>query len=495
MKDTANRLLLIYPRLGIYDRVVQDMPLSLIYAARIAQRKGFSVTIIDQRLTPDWQGLIQDELKKAPLLAGISVMTGRPIASALEISKFIKDNSSVPVVWGGIHPTILPEQTLANKYIDIVVRGEGEIVLSRLAEALLRRDNSLAAIPGISFKQNNRIMHNPAGLPTDFNELPLPDYALVHFNEYTRFNSDERYFSLITSNGCPHRCGFCYSVSYDKRKWLPEPVERTIEHMEVALNRHHPTYFSVIDSDFFVDPGRVYKLFELIEKKGWKLKYGFRGARVDDLFKIDERLFSLMQSLGVKHLQIGAESGSQRMLDLMQKDIRVEDTIELNRRLRKYSGIIPAYNFFSGIPTETEDDIKLSTNLIMRLIKENPHCLITAYNQFTPYPGTALFDLAVKYGLKPPEALEEWIEFDQSSFASRCPWLSEKRKTLLDMLYVTTLFVDRKVTSLFTSRRLLYKILRILALLYYPLAKFRLRHHCTLFFLEGKLKRILNERE
>jgi len=485
-----NRILLVYPKLGPYDRIVKDMPLSLIYAARIAHKEGFPVNIIDQRLINDWQKVIKEELKKEPILAGLSVMTGKPIEYALEISEFIKNNSHVPIVWGGVHPTIIPGQTLVNKNIDIVVRGDGEITLYELARALSENNGKLLSIKGISFKDGNRIIHNETRLRPDFSDMPLPAYNLVNFNDYTRFESNERFFSVITSNGCPHRCGFCYSVFFDKNRWKAEPIERTIEHLQFVLEEYHPTYLSIIDSDFFVDLNRVYGLLSTIERKRWNVNFGFRGVRVDELLKADNQLLSLMERIGVKHLQIGAESGSQRMLDLMQKDIKVEETVELNRRLKNFPGIVPTYNFFSGIPTETEYDIRCSTELILKLIKENPHCLITAYNQFTPYPGTALFDLTLKYGLKPPETLEGWIDFDQSEFAHHSPWLTKKRKKLLDMLYVTTIFIDRKVSSLFVSKNLKYRLLRIIALLYKPIAKFRLKNHFIIFFIEGRLKSI-----
>src|SRR3989338_9596673 len=109
-----NRILLIFPKLGSYDRIVKDLPLSLIYAARMVQREGFDVALIDQRLQKDWQKAVAGELSKGPLLVGISVMTGMPIAYALEISRFIKEHSRIPVVWGGVHPTIMPEQTIAD---------------------------------------------------------------------------------------------------------------------------------------------------------------------------------------------------------------------------------------------------------------------------------------------------------------------------------------------------------------------------------------------
>jgi len=487
------RILLIFPKLGPYDRIVKDMPLSLIYAARIVQREGFSVKIVDQRIESNWRQVIAEELKKEPILAGISVMTGSPIAYALEISDFIKKSSNVPVVWGGIHPTIMPEQTILNENIDILVRGEGEITLQELARALFDNAKDLRSIKGISYKNGGNVPHNQPRERMCFEDLPLPHYDLVDFENYTRFESSERYFSILTSSGCPHRCGFCYSRPFNRNRWRAEPLKMTLDHLGFIMDKYHPTYFSVIDSDFFVDLDRVHRIFSAVEKNRWKVCFGFRGVRVDELAKVDSELFSLMQRAGVKHLHIGAESGSQRMLDLMQKDISVEQTLEVNRRLVDFPGITPTYNFFSGVPTETDEDIKCSTNLILRLIRDNRNCLITAYNQFTPYPGTVLYDLALRHGLKPPEALEDWTSFDQSAFVNSCPWLTPQHRRLLDMLYFTTIFIDRKVSSLFVSRKPKYRLFRLLSRLYRPLARFRLKNHFANFFLEGRFKPRLND--
>lgn len=156
-------ILLIFPKLGPYDNIIKDMPLSLIYASRIVEKNGFQVTIIDQRLHSDWRRLVKDELERKPILAGLSVMTGGPIQYALEASKFIKDNSGIPVVWGGIHPTIAPDQTLENSFIDIVVRGDGEFTLHELADTLWHTGD-ISSIKGISFKRTERSYTQEQGL-------------------------------------------------------------------------------------------------------------------------------------------------------------------------------------------------------------------------------------------------------------------------------------------------------------------------------------------
>ena len=101
--------------MGSMDRFIMDPPMSLLYVASKAIQENMSVKIIDQRICyKEWKEAVHEELRERPLLVGISTMTGRPLHYALEISKFIKEHSDVPIVWGGHHPTILPENTLKN---------------------------------------------------------------------------------------------------------------------------------------------------------------------------------------------------------------------------------------------------------------------------------------------------------------------------------------------------------------------------------------------
>jgi radical SAM superfamily enzyme YgiQ (UPF0313 family) len=204
---------------------------------------------------------------------------------------------------------------------------------------------------------------------------------------------------------------------------------------------------------------------------------------------MDDDFLQLMQMVGVRHLHIGAESGSQRILDLMLKKVKVEHIYEVNRRLARFPRLLPTYNFFSGIPTETKEDILSSVRMIFRLLEENPHCQISGFNQFTPYPGTELFDLAIEHGLKAPNDLEGWIDFDESDCAKINPWIDAERQRLLDTLYFTGFFIDYKFQSHFTGKSLKSRLLRLIAMLYRPAARLRFKHCFTAFPMEIALKR------
>ncbi|MGH8766103.1 MAG: cobalamin-dependent protein, partial [Burkholderiales bacterium] len=123
----ATDVLMIFPKLGTWDDVIRDIPLSVIYASTESVKRGYQVKAIDLRFYEnDWKEAIEPVLKAGCGLVGISVMTGNPVRTALEVSQYIRENyPDVPIVWGGPHPTTLPEQTLENKYVDYVIRDGG----------------------------------------------------------------------------------------------------------------------------------------------------------------------------------------------------------------------------------------------------------------------------------------------------------------------------------------------------------------------------------
>lgn len=485
-----SKIVLLYPKTGKYDAFVKDLPLAVLCAGRAVLAAGYEVEIVDQRVDSSWEQRLVEILKhEKPLLVGVSVMTGKPIHYAIELSRLVKRHSDLPVVWGGIHPTILPDSTLKNDFVDFLIRGQGELPLLELARILEESTTDFTKIPALSYKENGRIIHNPIGRTPEFDELPDIPYDLVDVGKYLRFDADEKVFSIITSLGCPHQCAFCYSSSYTGRLWKPEKVENTIARMEEIMHKYKPDYFSVIDNDFFVDPKRAKAFFQALEQKNWPIKLGFRGTRIDELYKMDEDTLDLMQRVGVRHLHIGAESGSQKILDLMFKKVSTDQIFEVNRKLSKYPRLLPTYNFFSGVPTETDQDIKATIKMIFRLLQENPYCQITAFNQFTPYPGTELFNLAVEYGFKPPDSLEGWIDFDESDCAKNNPWIDGKRQRLLDTLFFAGLFIDRKFNAHFTGKTLRNRFFRQLANFYRPVARYRFKNSVTTFPVEITLKR------
>ncbi|HPG30013.1 MAG TPA: radical SAM protein [bacterium] len=477
------KILLIYPESGPYGFVFKDLPLSLLHLSSVCVKEGYAVKILDQRIITkkDWIKKLYFELDNKPLFAGISVMSGYPIKYALDITKTIKNYShGIKVTWGGIHPSILPEQTLANTNIDFVVRKCGETALIELSEYLNGLRN-IESVKGLSYKSNGKYMHNEDSPPLNLNAIPEIPYNLVNVDDYYRIGLKEKTFSLLTSRYCPHECSFCYSPIYGERKWVSQTPEKIFQKIKFAVENFKPSNITFIDDDFFVNLQNVKILFEkIIEIKNnedsglWKkLTFNFRGVRVDELDKMDDSFFNLLTNIGGKYLHIGAESGSDRILSLMKKKIKAEQTLAINRKLRKYDKLIPSYNFFSGIPTETYEELLASGNLVLQLVKENPRAQIVGFAQYTPWPGTELYYLGIKHGFREPQSLEEWSEIDDAENAAKLPWLSKKFIRKIELMYFASFFIDNKIKNMFDKKNFFGAIFYIFSIIYKPIAKFR----------------------
>ena len=131
-------------------------PIGLLSVATPLDIAGYKVRIIDQWTEPNWEQILLAELRTRPICVGITAMTGAQIHWALKASELAKRNSDVPVVWGGVHASLLPRQTLENPYIDIVVQGEGEETFFELVRALCNRQ-PLDMVKGIWFKDSGQI--------------------------------------------------------------------------------------------------------------------------------------------------------------------------------------------------------------------------------------------------------------------------------------------------------------------------------------------------
>lgn len=477
-------IVLVYPRCGKYDLFIMDMPLGLLYLARNLEHAGYRVHIVDQRTEHDPIGTLAALLQRRPLWVGFSIMTGEPIRHALELAHRLRPLTDAPFVWGGIHPTILPEQTLAHPYVDYVIRGKGERA-ARSLSSHLRGDLEISRVEGLTYLDGDEIRHNPEDCEPDPEDLPLVNYQLVESGRYGRVGFSSQIASIMTSRNCPHRCEFCYNSSLRTPKpWMPDPLPYVYRHLEWILENQRPDYISFIDDDFFIDLDRARAIIKHLHEQAPDVEIGFRGARVSDLLRLDEDFLDLLVRANVRHINIGVESGSDRILRLLKKGMKVEMAIRLNRVLARYPTLTPLYNFFSGIPQETEEDIRLTTRLILQLVEDNPHCQISGYHQYTPYPGNKLFEAAVAAGYRAPQSLEDWGAQRYEDNARHCPWITPRRRRLLNTMYCAVYFVDHKYEAYIAKKNAGLRALTPAVTVYRHVARARMRHHLTALPLE-----------
>lgn len=427
-----SKIVLFFPKLEDKDSVL--LPASVLMVAAPLIKAGYEIKIIDQRIEKDWPRVIEEELNHQPLIFGISALTGKQIQHGLMASKLVKGKSQTPVVWGGIHASLLPQQTLENQYIDFVVVGEGEETLLELAEQLKNKQNNFGEIKGLGYKKDGQIIVNPPREFVDINNLlPLP-YHLIKIDNYIATQSfasgqSGRDIALYTSRGCPHRCGFCYNKEFNKRRWRGKSAERVVAEMTELVKKYKITSFNIEDDEFFVDVERAKKISELIIANDLKIEI-FTSCRVNYVAnQMNEKYLQLLYRAGFKTLAFGVESGSARVLDLMHKDITIDQVFK-TIDLLKVAGINSKYYFMAGFPTEKINDLYQTTDLIQQMKQADPQIRIPAWRVFTPYPGTDLYDLAIKQGWQPPKSLEEWAHYDFNTV--KLPWVKGNIKRIIN---------------------------------------------------------------
>lgn len=486
-------IVLVQPKAGDYEYVGIRPPDSLLSIAAIPHQQGYKVKIVDQRVDKEWKSTLRKHLKTA-ICVGTTAMTGPQIRYALEISKFVKENSEVPVIWGGVHASLLPEETMQNKYIDIVLKGEGDYAFFEIAKAIEKDQgnkdkNELRKVRGIYYKDKNGAIKKTIDrdLIQDLDKLPNLPYELLNLNNYYGFDiKSGKSITMMTSRGCPFHCGFCYNTVYYHNKWRGMSAERTIENIKYVVDKFGIKNIYFQDDNFCADLKRFENIVNGLIKENINVTWGLLGARINSLMPMSPDFLQRVIKAGCINIDIGIESGNQRVLNLMAKGIRIPDILAVNRKLAKHFSKIK-YTYVVGIPTETEAELMDSVKLALRLEKDNPHAL-NLFNIYCVYPGTELYGLAKQYGFREPKNLEQWSTINFEQVFLRYPWLTKKRIKML------TTF---KFTSFFQNRNIGYKIgkrhLKALAALYRPIAKFRFKNNFHHFLIERKIADMLTE--
>jgi anaerobic magnesium-protoporphyrin IX monomethyl ester cyclase len=446
--ETQPNVLLLYPKTGMDFGSTIAPPHALLAVAAPLLKAKYKVTLLDQRTQTITAETIKGYISSDLVCIGISTMTGTQIRHALHLAALCREvtGGRVPLVWGGCHPSVLPEQTVRHKDVDIVIIGEGDVSFLEVVESLANGTN-LHTIKGIAFKNGERIVRtDPRPLIDVENLLPVP-WELVDVEQYIHrdmyLTESSRALDIgQTSRGCPYQCGFCSSATIRERRWRAMSVDKTLNNITESVRRFNLNGIWLRDDEFYIDRHRANAICEGIIKSGLNIAFYTSGTRVDIFCKATDQEIATLKKAGAYTLKFGAESGSQRILDLMKKGVKIEQTLETNRRCMKH-GIIPVYGLMIGYPTETFDDIHQTIDLAYRLKKENPACQLETMAVFTPLPGTPDFQLALDHGLRPPTSFDKWADWifdDYDLTGARNPWFSaQERQYLGNIAYMSIL--------------------------------------------------------
>jgi len=384
---------------GVLEKPLHP-PIGIMSIAAYLMENGIECDILDlggERLDKvDIKGLLQD---KSPDVVGITCYSGPWIRRAIKISKIARE-LGIPIVWGGPHPTTVPQQTLESGYCDVVVRGEGEITMLELVK-VLEDDADLGKVKGISFLLNGSYVETPPRpLIETLDDLPAPAWHLLgNLEKYLREFYGRKAIPMVTSRGCPYRCAFCETKVMYGYRWRGRSAQKIVEEIKTIKSLCPKVgALNFADDNFAVDSNRVEEFCRVSREMDLYWSCDIRADQITD------SMLHRMKEGGCRHIYIGLESGSERILEVIKKDINV-DTILKAFNIAKNAGVKTTAAVMVNLPGETLRELKLTLDLIKMVNAD-----VLDFSIYTPYPGTELYEMALRYGFNPPRTLEGWAD-------------------------------------------------------------------------------------
>ncbi|MBF0327644.1 MAG: B12-binding domain-containing radical SAM protein [Nitrospirae bacterium] len=497
-------IIMIQPKTSLTGAFIRMIPLGLLYAASRVVLDEFPVQILDTRINPSFdESELFRLINKRTRIIGFSVMSGVSVTESLRLSLAVKAKyPELAIVWGGPHPTFSSLDVMQEKSIDYIIRGYGAQPFHELFLYLIGNSGCipLREIKGLSWRdKQGHVYHNDIATEFEFiNYRHIPYHIIPDMTVYKHVNKNDIVFPIYSVMGCPYQCAFCSSpVLYAKfaKKWMPYPVDEVVSHIDMVQKKYGATLIYFIDDDSFVDLRHVESIIDEIKKRGINIKLGFRGARINEILTMSDSFLNKLADAGTNTMHIGAESGCNRLLSLMRKNITAEQILEANLKLARHTNITAYYNFIVGFPTETLEETKMTRNLILQLIKDNPQCIVIPLNKPRPLPGTELYELAVLHGYSPPDSLEKWGIYELEASDYNPVWMTKEHNKFIRMMFLCMYFIDGKIFKMASGQSLKYALLKILAWFYRPVANFRFRNGLYQFLIEeriyGMIRRLL----
>ncbi|MBI4180439.1 MAG: cobalamin B12-binding domain-containing protein [Chloroflexi bacterium] len=362
--------------------------MGLAIIAAVLERHGYNVSVVDAnalRLKPED---VVPYVTDADIV-GLTAMTPT-INTAITIAHHLKkSNPDLPIILGGTHATLLPEETLTNTpQLDVIVKGEGEETILELLQALEQK-HPLDKIGGISYRRNGKVVSTPLR-PTniDLNSLPFLAYHLLPWRSYKPHPPHGRalpFAAIITSRGCPYHCSYCSKPVFGT-KFRAQSPQRVVDEIAYYQDRFGIKEVAFYDDVFTLNQKRADAIAEEIIKRGLKI-YWTCETRVN---LVNKDLLSHMKQAGCYAIAYGIESASQEILDTLNKGITI-DEVEAAIRLTREAGLQTIGYFMLGSPGETPETISQTIEFAKKSKVDFAQFAVT-----TPFPGTELYDLYLK---------------------------------------------------------------------------------------------------
>jgi radical SAM superfamily enzyme YgiQ (UPF0313 family) len=397
--------LLAYP-IPTEDSPTKGVALSIFYLGAELEKNGLDVEYFDERFDKFKDFVLL--LEAGVFAIGVSSMTGFQLIGSKKMLEYAKKiNPNIHTIFGGVHPSLLPEQCIKEPFVDFVVVGEGEKTMLELIQTL-KNKGDLSKVDGILWKKDGEIITNKPREFMDPSEWPFP--MTGKSKKYFRIAAERGELMFQASRGCPFNCNFCYNQIFNKRTWRPMPVDKFETELKIFVDEFHIENIYINDDNIGSRKDRIQKISDILRNFGLKWTTSIRCP------SIDEKTARMLEKSGCRELLLGVESGSDRVLKEVVNKMHphgVEDTRECARVLSGTT-IQSRYNFIAGLPSETIQEMHQSMDLADWIWKTDKNAKIT-FDAYSPYPGSELYNEAVKAGFKEPHDLDGWSKMTLSN--------------------------------------------------------------------------------
>ncbi len=383
----------------VHDNYQDDnvFPLGVGYLAAVLLQIDVEVEVYCMDVFHYSNNELEDFLSNAEFdIIGLGFMAARFKRTIEQLCKVINKNKKKAwFVLGGHGPSPIPEYILETTKADIVVIGEGENTIQEIVECKLSSPDKLSQIHGIVYKKEGQVYFTPhRKLIKNIDDIPFPAWDLFPMESYTsslkfsQMTDDDKAFPISTARGCVGKCSFCYRLSPGIRLRSSEMI---INEMKLLMSEYGINYFFFLDELSIVSKKQILNFTSLILKNKMKIKFRM-DCRVD---VFDEEIAMALKKAGCVFLNIGFESTNQTVLNLLGKGVTVEQNIraaEIANKLKIGVGL----NFIWGLPGDTERSLKTNVEFIK---KYNQFDQVRTIRPVTPFPGSPLYNEAIKSGL------------------------------------------------------------------------------------------------
>ncbi|MHC4741190.1 MAG: B12-binding domain-containing radical SAM protein [Planctomycetota bacterium] len=361
------------------------LPQGLLYLASAIHSEGHKVTILDEALSSNSEKFLGKIIDSKADIIGFSVYSVPwQLKRIEEISSILKDKRpSTPIIWGGWHPTLYPRQSILNRNVDIVVRGPGERILCNVLAALEKKQQ-LNRVNGIIFKDNEEYTETPTEELSNECLFPPINFKLIDMDAYIKkHDKGSGILQYITSRGCYGRCRFCVVSSSYKRRMFRKPQNQIIDELKWLFGNHTITAIHFSDDNAFRNNAEARELCDVVRSVTNDRGIGWRCAtRIDTLSRLSGDSYKSLLESGCRGFSVGIESGADRVLELMGKDVTVSQIEEAMESMLDHKLDGNLFFFLFNFTGETRKESKKSLRLACKMRLLFPYSDIAIYTYF-----------------------------------------------------------------------------------------------------------------